>query len=314
MKKRVAIKATWIILLLSSFITGCVMNNKGNSTEELLRESYISQLNNKERDYYVFLPKGYHSQPEKKWPVLLFLHGNGERGNGKTELDYVLTHGPVYEAWIQKKDIPFIIISPQLHMFDFDQRGIGYIDDRKFDDIPKRINKGTPKRSSIMTTEQAIQREVSVADMSEKAPLLPLGWEQVEVDLLHIFDDVKNKYRTDDSKPYLSGMSYGGFGTWYLASRYPEKFAAIAPVVGWGHPDLMAPIAKQKLPIWQFAGGRDSSVEIQYFYAGIEKLRELGHDNVRFTVHEDMEHDAWKRVYSSDDFYQWLLQHSKPIQ
>lgn len=71
----------------------------------------------------------------------------------------------------------------------------------------------------------------------------------------------------------------------------------------------MAPIAKQKLPIWQFAGGRDSSVEIQYFYAGIEKLRELGHNNVRFTVHEDMEHDAWKRVYSSDDFYQWLLQH-----
>ena len=45
------------------------------SPEQLLRDSYISTLDNKKRDYFVYLPKGYDAA--KKWPVLFFLHGNG---------------------------------------------------------------------------------------------------------------------------------------------------------------------------------------------------------------------------------------------
>lgn len=299
-----------LIICSIGFISGCAMNTESVSEEQLLRKSYISHLNNKERDYFVYLPKGYTTKSDKKWPVMMFLHGNGERGNGKSELDFVLTHGPLYEAWIQKKDLPFIIISPQLHMFDFDQRGIGYIDNRKLSDVPARKNKGVPKRSAESTSKSAISRKLSMEDMSTKAPLLPLGWEKVELDLLDMLDEVSTHYNVNVQKTYLTGLSYGGFGTWYMASQYPKKFAAIAPVVGWGHPDLMQPIADNQLPVWQFAGGRDSSVEIQYFYAGIEKLQALGHNHVRFTVHEEMEHDAWKRVYASADFYAWLLSHS----
>jgi predicted peptidase len=290
--------------------TACKNTNITGSEEQLLRENYVSNNDQKERNYFVYLPRGYHSEPNKNWPVMLFLHGNGERGNGNDELDYVLSHGPVYEAWIQKKDLPFIIISPQLHMFDFDQRGLGYIDNRKPSQIPKRLNDGVPPRSPAFITEKKINRELSISDMSAVAPLRPLGWEQVESDLLNILENVTQKYRVNRNKTYLSGLSYGGFGTWYIASKHPEKFAAIAPVVGWGHPDFMTSIAEHKIPVWQFAGGRDSSVKIPYFYAGIDKLRELGHTKVRFTVHEEMEHDAWTRVYASDDFYQWLLSYS----
>lgn len=311
MKRVSVIKLSIICVLFYGLLAGCVMNNNVESEEALLRETYISELDNKARDYFVYLPKGYHSQPDKNWPVILFLHGNGERGNGKNELDFVLTHGPIYEAWIQKKDLPFIIISPQLHMFDFDQRGIGYIDNRKFSDIPKRQVVGRPNRATAMSSEQKISRKISVDNMKDITPLLPLGWEKVEIDLLNILNIVSTNFNVDSDKTYLTGMSYGGFGTWFMASKHPEKFAAIAPVVGWGHPDFMAPIAEQKLPVWQFAGGRDSAIDIQYFYAGIEKLRQLGHENVRFTVHEEMNHDTWTRVYSSDDFYQWLLTHTK---
>jgi predicted peptidase len=304
-------KFTIVFILLYGLLAGCVMNNNVESEEQLLRETYISELNNKEREYFVYLPKGYHSQQNKNWPVILFLHGNGERGNGKNELDFVLTHGPIYEAWVQKKNLPFIIVSPQLHMFDFDQRGLSYIDNRKFSDIPKRQVIGVPNRARAMSSEHEITREKSVINMQDIAPLLPLGWEEVEVDLLNILNKVSTNFNVEPGKVYLTGMSYGGFGTWYMASKYPKEFAAIAPVVGWGHPDFMAPIAEQKLPVWQFAGGRDNSVDIQYFYAGIEKLRELGHENIQFTVHEEMNHDAWTRVYGSDDFYQWLLKHSK---
>jgi predicted peptidase len=130
----------------------------------------------------------------------------------------------------------------------------------------------------------------------------------VERDLLNILKQVQTRYRTDLRRTYLTGLSYGGFGTWYMASRHPQLFAAIAPVVGWGHESLMAPIAKAGVPTWAFAAGRDEAVPISHFYAGIRALEAMGSE-VRFTVHEDMAHDAWKRIYAGDDLYSWLLAH-----
>ena len=301
-----------------SFLTACATHVKQaendtlttqRSPEELLREAYQSSVDSSAREYFVYLPKGYHTQPEKNWPVMLFLHGNGERGNGQDELDFVMMQGPLHEAWVQKKDLPFIIISPQLHMFGFDKKGISYIDNRSKVNIPKRLKEGVPKRGAAFKTPTDIQRMPSLTDMSHVAPLLPQGWELLETDLIAMLDNVQVKYRVNSNKTYLSGLSYGGFGTWYMASNHPQRFAAIAPVVGWGHPSLMTPIAKHKLPVWQFAGGRDSAVQIQYFYQGLNTLEKLGHDKIRFTVHEDKGHDAWTRVYAGDDLYNWLLSH-----
>ena len=308
-----------ILLLVTLLIMGCANNVEQqlakqalsiqHSDEQLLRESYQSSADQSQREYFVYLPQGYHSKPDKKWPVMLFLHGNGERGNGQDELDFVMMQGPLHEAWVQKKDLPFIIISPQLHMFGWDEKGISYIDNRSKDNIPKRLVQGVPERSAAFETAVDIQRMPSLVDMSEIAPLLPQGWDKLETDLIAMLDNVQSKYRADVNKTYLSGLSYGGFGSWYMASKYPQRFAAIAPVVGWGHPSLMKPIADHNLPVWVFAGGRDNAVNIKYFYAGLNQLEKLGHDNVRFTVHEDKGHDAWTRVYSGDDLYQWLLSH-----
>ncbi len=308
-------KITLCLITATLFLLACSNNVKQipavqPSDEQLLREAYQSSFDQSQRQYFVYLPRGYHSKPDKKWPVMLFLHGNGERGNGQDELDFVLMQGPLYEAWVQKKDLPFIIISPQLHMFGWDQKGITYIDNRSKDNIPKRLVQGVPERSKAFQTRTDIKRTHSLTNMSDVAPLLPQGWEMLETDLIAMLDRVQNQYLVDVNKTYLSGLSYGGFGTWYMASKHPERFAAIAPVVGWGHPSLMAPIAEHKLPVWAFAGGRDSAVDIQYFYAGLNQLEKLGHNNVRFTVHEDKGHDAWTRVYSGDDLYQWLLTHS----
>ena len=82
------------------------------SPEELVRYSYLSSLDNTTREYYVYLPKGYYSEQDKKWPVILFLHGDGERGNGLDELAYTRIHGPLYEAWAMKKNLPFVLIVP----------------------------------------------------------------------------------------------------------------------------------------------------------------------------------------------------------
>jgi predicted peptidase len=136
---------------------------------------------------------------------------------------------------------------------------------------------------------------------------LPAGWFRLESDLIQILDDVGKSFRADPARVYLTGISYGGYGTWYMASHHPERFAAIAPVVGWGHPDLMPALAEHQVPIWVFAGGRDPAVPVRYFYPGLNALEELGHPEVRFTIHEDMGHDTWRRVYAGEDLYDWLL-------
>lgn len=58
-------------------------------------------------DYLLFLPEGYEQQ--ESWPLMLFLHGAGERGD---DLELVKKHGPpkIVET---KKDFPFIVVSPQ---------------------------------------------------------------------------------------------------------------------------------------------------------------------------------------------------------
>jgi predicted peptidase len=276
-----------------------------SAAPQLLRVNYQSQIDQTNRQYFLYLPKGYTENTQKKWPLMVFLHGNGERGNGLDELDYTLLHGPLYEAWIQKRDLPFIILVPQLHMFNM--ATVPYIADRKKSSIPVRLADGVPQRPDMFSSEQSISPANKVSDMTKVAPLLPNGWERAEQDVLAMMGNVQQLYRVDTKRLYLTGISYGGFGSWYLASQHPKLFAAVAPIVGWGHPDLMAPIAEEKIPLWVFAAGRDSAINKDYFYPGIEKLRQLGHTNVRFSVLEQSEHDAWRQIFAGSDLYEWLL-------
>lgn len=60
--------------------------------------------------YLLFLPKGYNNSGSERWPLLIFLHGSGERGS---DLNRVKANGPpkLVEA---DPAFPFIVISPQL--------------------------------------------------------------------------------------------------------------------------------------------------------------------------------------------------------
>lgn len=58
-------------------------------------------------DYLLYLPKEYDSK--ESWPLLLFLHGSGERGE---DLERVKKHGPP-KLVAEGKDFPFIVVSPQ---------------------------------------------------------------------------------------------------------------------------------------------------------------------------------------------------------
>jgi predicted peptidase len=112
----------WILIWLLPVVacTGQAQNPVAapadRSEPDLIRQSYTSPSEG-DREYFVYLPRGYNSDTQKLWPVMLFLHGDGERGNAREDLDWVLVHGPLYEAWIQKRELPFVIVVPQLPLY-----------------------------------------------------------------------------------------------------------------------------------------------------------------------------------------------------
>lgn len=197
-------------------------------------------------DYLLSLPDGYNNDTTQHWPLVLFLHGSGERG---TDVEKVKTHGPPKLVAAGRK-FPFILVSPQA------------------------------------------------------AP--GFGW---EVDnLYHLLQDIKKTYRVDDSRIYLTGLSMGGFGTWALAMKHPEEFAAIIPICGGG--DTADAWQLRHIPIWCFHGALDKNVPVAQDSQMIRAAKEYNPD-VKFTVYPDLEHNSWERTYNNDSVYQWMLAQKK---
>jgi predicted peptidase len=205
-------------------------------------------------DYILYLPRDYNTVPDKRWPLILFLHGAGERG---TNAWTTTKHGPT--KFIAKHpEFPFIMVSPQCH------------EDHKWNDD------------------------------------LVLG----------VLDSISATYRVDTNRVYLTGLSMGGYGTWSLATMYPERFAAVAPICGGGDKigiiltKLSTRRSLKTLPIWAFHGGMDPTVPIEEDERMIQAMKELGDNDIKFTVYPDAGHDAWSATYDNPELYQWFLQHS----
>ncbi len=75
--------------------------------------SYASAAVGATVGYYAYLPEAHYLDPDARLPLLVFLHGSGEKGNGTTELSRVSVHGPP-KLVKNGRDFPFVIISPQL--------------------------------------------------------------------------------------------------------------------------------------------------------------------------------------------------------
>ncbi|MCS7027563.1 MAG: prolyl oligopeptidase family serine peptidase [Bacteroidia bacterium] len=138
------------------------------------------------------------------------------------------------------------------------------------------------------------------------APQTNRGWSPALIK--QMVDTLQKYYRIDSTRRYLTGMSMGGFGCWITAGRYPNLFAAIAPVCGGG--DIKDIHLLKDIPTWVFHGDKDGAVSIQSSASMVKELRKVN-GNVRFTIYKNEGHSAMVRVYDDASLYEWFLRHKK---
>ena len=192
-------------------------------------------------DYLLYLPPDYDKKDS--WPLLLFLHGGGERGN---DLNLVKTHGPP-KLVEQGKELPFIVVSPQC-----------------------------PKDGA---------------------------WQPLE--LTALLDDVVARYKVDQDRIYVTGLSLGGFGTWSLAAHTPNRFAALVPICGGGETYWTKQLSH--VAVWAFHGAKDEGVPVRRSQEMVEALSKNG-GNPKLTVYPDLAHNSWTATNDNPELYTWLLQ------
>jgi predicted peptidase len=107
----------------------------------------------------------------------------------------------------------------------------------------------------------------------------------------------------DHQRLYLTGLSMGGFGSWYLGSLWPQRFAAVVPICGGGLVFHGFPARVQRLketPVWAFHGAKDDVVPLAESQRLVEALRECG-GKVQCTVYPDAAHDSWTETYNNPE-------------
>jgi predicted esterase len=134
------------------------------------------------------------------------------------------------------------------------------------------------------------------------------GW-QPEI-LEHFLRSLKQTYRVDKDRIYLTGLSMGGYGTWNWASKYPKNFAAIVPICGGG--DTAEVWKLQNVPVWCFHGGKDNVVPPSESTRLIDALKKVN-PAARLTIYPDAGHDSWTETYNNDSVYSWLLQQKRKV-
>ena len=84
-------------------------SSAARGTNQMAKQLHITRTKTVDLNYLLFLPRDYAKDEQKRWPLILFLHGAGERGS---DVWKVATHGPPKNA-AAHPEFPFIVVSPQ---------------------------------------------------------------------------------------------------------------------------------------------------------------------------------------------------------
>lgn len=208
----------------------------------------------------------------KKYPVMLFLHGRGESGNDN---ERQLANGS--KMFLEpefRKNYPAVVIFPQCGNESYWANvEIETVNTKRFFTFKKG---GEPTKAMKLLTA--------------------------------FTKDFFKKDFVDNSKIYVGGLSMGGMGTYEILRRETKTFAAAFAICGG---DNIKNCKKYKnVPLWIFHGGLDDVVTPQFSYNIYKKLRDLG-NMPKFNLYLKANHNSWDSAFAEKDLLPWLFSHIK---
>ncbi|MBK8503389.1 MAG: prolyl oligopeptidase family serine peptidase [Saprospiraceae bacterium] len=221
--------------------------------------------------YRILLPM--HYDRTKKYPLVLFLHGAGERGDdNEKQLMHGVKHFLEESNRIQ---FPCILIVPQCPLdsywasvkFERTKYPLEFDFNYKFE-----ITKGLQLAMDL--TRRLIKSEA-----------------------------------VDKERVYITGLSMGGMGTPEAVYRYPKIFAASVPVCG-GADEMAFKRKHVKIPFWLIHGDADQVVGVDHSREMVVKLKSLGAD-VHYTEYPGVNHNSWENAYADPEIMKWLFAQSR---
>jgi len=221
--------------------------------------------------YRILLPKDY--EEGKQYPLVLFLHGAGERGSDNEKQ---LTHGA--DLFINnQEEFPAIVLFPQCP------------EDKYWIDLSIRKElqgKGDPDFSQSIHTPSEVLSVVN-----------------------ELVEEMMSEKKVDPHQVYIMGLSMGGFGTFETLGRWPQKYAAAVAICGGGNLELAKNYA-DNTSLWITHGSKDDVVPPVLSRRIYAKLQELGAD-VRYTEFEMANHNAWDPTFAIPELLPWLFSNTK---
>lgn len=238
--------------------------------QEFYKEAFFVKQNDTLK-YRIMFPKDFSES--KQYPIVLFLHGAGERGNDNKKQ---LTHGSkLFADQINRGAFPAIVIFPQCPQNDYWANAT--------------VDRSTKPITLSFPLDIAPTKALSLA--------------------MQLLDDMLLKPYVDTSKIYVGGLSMGGMGTFEILYRKPEVFAAAFAICGAGNPETTEKYAKT-IPLWVFHGAKDDVVNPLASISMVEGILKNG-GKPNFILYENDNHNSWDSAFSEPKLLPWLFSKSK---
>jgi predicted peptidase len=236
----------------------------------LYRKSEFNYGNNM-LPYRILFPQNYDST--KKYPLVLFLHGAGERGSDNEKQ---LTHGAkLFLDSLNRKKFPGIVLFPQCPENEF---WAAVKMDRSKQPYQFEFDYAAPANWPLAAANALVQKLVADGAVDEK-------------------------------RVYITGLSMGGMGTFESVYRYPKLYAAALPICGGGNTNLYDARVK-KVPFWVFHGAADAVVDVKLSQQMVQRLQQLKM-HVKYSEYPGVNHNSWDNAFAEPDYLKWMFQQRK---
>lgn len=245
-----------ILLLLMLFSRPVFAQNEtATAFDKLL---YVSQKDT--LPYRLLKPE--HTDTKKTFPLVIFLHGAGERGQDNTV--HIKHIAGLFLDKGNRNQYPCYVLAPQ-------------------------CPEGTMWAAHNREGSRLVMRQEPTQTMAM---------------LIELIREIENEFPIDRSRIYVTGLSMGGYGTWDLIGRFPERFAAAVPICGGGDPQIAPAI--RHMPIWAFHGALDKVVVPRHSRVMIKALQDAG-GAPGFTEYPDVGHNSWDNAYNDPHLLPWMF-------